>query len=226
MSYGRERTSVCTDRLQFENATTEERCREKKRPRGQARKGEEAKRRPSHIRVLVCQKNVATQHQKYEVHTNQEQRYQTIGLTICSTLVTLVVKRPTASLMVLTWFSNSSNPTIHLGPLLTVHLWSMGHSVEIKAGTIRRTKIRRCDWQRSNTRHKNEWDATKLRSTHLDKTKPEKLVTQKNHTHVRARNGLSQNGYGSPPRKLTILLKVLEHSGLIPLSWRSNPWRW
>ena len=38
------------------------------------------------------------------------------------------------------------------------------------------------------------WETTKEGCRHLDKTKPEKLVTQKKHTHVRTGSGLSQNG--------------------------------
>ena len=47
-----------------------------------------------------------------------------------------------------------------------------------------------------NTRHENKWETTKLACRFLDETKPEKLVTEKNRTHVRTGTGLNQNGYG------------------------------
>ena len=48
----------------------------------------------------------------------------------------------------------------------------------------------------SSTRHAKRWETTKLVCRHLDKTKPEKLVTQKKHAQVRTGSGLSQKGHG------------------------------
>ena len=64
------------------------------------------------------------------------------------------------------------------------------HSVEVRAGTIRRTMIRRCTrlWSDRNvkpiikTRHENRWETTKLGWRHLDETKTEKFVTQDKHS--------------------------------------------
>ena len=71
-----------------------------------------------------------------------------------------------------------------------------------------------CIIKRARVSHESGWETAKLGCRHLDKTKPEKLVTQKNHTHVRTSDGFSQNGYGYS-YSLTLLLSyalTLVHS--------------
>ena len=53
-----------------------------------------------------------------------------------------------------------------------------------------------CIIKQARVSHESRWETTQLGCRHLDKTKPEKLVTQNNHTHVRTGNGLSQNSCG------------------------------
>ena len=73
-----------------------------------------------------------------------------------------------------------------------------------------------CIIKRARVCHESRWETTKVGCRHLDKTKPEKLVKQKNHAHVRTRNGSIQNGQRRLPS--TKSLRQCSSSKLICLT--------
>ena len=116
----------------------------------------------------------------------------------------------------------------------------MSHSVEIRAGTIRRTEIRSSWWTRhkhvwpiANTRHENRWETTKLSCRHLDKSKPEKLVNGKTHRERLNRKWLEpkwlrrrEGGRGRERRKSWFsMTSGREGSGMVPEMWDKPLWK-